>query len=65
MIGQINLMNMYVQASLIDVFYFTFLFQVFWSHPDDRTSDKTDTWKYTALAIIIFVLAVLLMKIIR
>jgi len=56
---------LYVQASLINVFYFSLLFQILDDHPDDTsTPDKTISWIAVAIIIIIILLAILLMKII-
>jgi hypothetical protein len=53
---------LYIQACLINVFYFSLLFQVLHPHPDDTpTLGKSIFW--IAVAIIITLLAILLMKI--
>ena len=52
--------SLYVQACLINVLYFSLLFQVLYPHPDDTpTPDKTNSWIMIAVAIIIILLAIL------
>jgi hypothetical protein len=47
--------SLYVQACLINVFYFSLLFQVLYPHPDDTpTPDKIYSWIMIAVIIIVY-----------